>query len=521
MKRFWTFFPVLAVFLAVAAQAQITVQIGNNYGYTSLSPFYSYYPDFYFGQLVLASDMFANGAPAGGGKVRAIAWHVTYTYGPNNPIPGMKFRMGHTANTQTNVAVNSPDKTEVWTGDHFPQSQQWNYIFFDKAFEWNGSDNLWIEACYDDPNSAYYSRKYGYVTYQYMYPNYATQWYIGNTPGINYCQGPPNLWAYPYRPDIRLEICNAPASEVSFDAPALLYLPASLPIDYSVGRTEGSFTATVTFNFYTPSGQFVESQQIMVPIASNTVSGTFAYPMTNIAPGFYKLEVVVNTMDECNEMSDIVMKKAVMVLSPGSTPCEVWPGDVNTDGIVNYGDRKDLNQYIYHAAMSPVWLQGPARYRADVDVNPLTYLTWEAQYSVPWQTSDGCHMDTDGNGAVNNFDYIAIKMNWNRSAGDITPKSDNGTALTFELAQNYPNPFNPSTTIEYRIPERSDVHLQVLDLFGREVATLVNGEVDAGVHQLEFDAANLSTGQYFARVQMSGLESGMTYSKTIKMTLSK
>ena len=521
MKRMILLVPLLCMVLVLPSQAQITVQIGNNNSSTSVGPFYSYYPDYWFGQLIRATDMFANGAPVGGGKVRAVAWKVTYTYGPNNPIPGLNIRMGHTTTNQANGVINPADRQTVWVGDHMPQSYQWNYIYFDDVFEWNGSDNIWLEACYDDPNNAYYARKYGYTTYAYLPGQYLSQRYYSNNPSIDPCQTQPYRYIYYYRPDIRLEICNAPASQVSFDAPDLFYLPGSLPIDYSIGRTEGNFTATATFNFYTPDGQFVESQQIQVPIAANTQSGTFMYPMTNIAPGFYKLEVVFNSMDECNEMSDIVLKQAVMVLAPGSTPCEVWPGDVNRDDVVNYGDRRDLNQYIYEASMSPVWLQGPARYRADVDINPLTYLTWEAQYSVPWQTADGCHMDTDGNGTVNHFDYIAIKMNWNRATGAVSPKQDGGAALTFDMGQNYPNPFNPTTTLAYSVPERSEVRLQVFDMFGREVATLVDGAIEAGSHSANFDAAQLSSGQYIARVNMSGLETGLTFSKTIKMPLSQ
>jgi hypothetical protein len=232
--------------------------------------------------------------------------------------------------------------------------------------------------------------------------------------------------------------------------------------------------------------------------------------------------MVVNGLDECNEMSEFALNQSVMALAPGDIPCEVWPGDVNRDDIVNYGDRKDLNKYIFDAAMSSVWLQGPARYKSDFDVNPLTYLTWELQYSVPWATSNGCHMDTDGNGVVNNFDYIAIKMNWNRNVGIIAPKQDGpGSTFTFNLEQNYPNPFNPSTTLEYSVPERSEVNLVVFDLFGREVENLVDGEMESGSHSVNFNATNLSSGQYLARINMTGIESGLTFTRTVKMTLSK
>ena len=71
----------------------------------------------------------------------------------------------------------------------------------------------------------------------------------------------------------------------------------------------------------------------------------------------------------------------------------------------------------------------------------------------------------------------------------------------YYLHQNSPNPFNPSTTIEYELPKSSEVRLSVYDILGREVSVLVNDRRDAGVHEVKFDAAGLSSGVYFYRLQ--------------------
>jgi hypothetical protein len=69
------------------------------------------------------------------------------------------------------------------------------------------------------------------------------------------------------------------------------------------------------------------------------------------------------------------------------------------------------------------------------------------------------------------------------------------------LYQNYPNPFNPSTTIKFELPKASMVRLTVYDMLGREGVVIVNERRDAGVHEVKFDGAGLSSGVYLYRLQ--------------------
>jgi len=70
----------------------------------------------------------------------------------------------------------------------------------------------------------------------------------------------------------------------------------------------------------------------------------------------------------------------------------------------------------------------------------------------------------------------------------------------YELAQNYPNPFNPVTTIRFELKETGMTKLDVFDIAGRHVRTLLNGSVEAGAYDLRFDASALSSGVYFYRL---------------------
>ncbi|MBN1560629.1 PKD domain-containing protein [candidate division KSB1 bacterium] len=74
----------------------------------------------------------------------------------------------------------------------------------------------------------------------------------------------------------------------------------------------------------------------------------------------------------------------------------------------------------------------------------------------------------------------------------------------YKLRQNYPNPFNPMTTIRYSIPQSGHVELTVYDLLGKKVETLVNQVKPIGHHHVEFDAAELTSGVYYCRLQCNG-----------------
>jgi hypothetical protein len=76
----------------------------------------------------------------------------------------------------------------------------------------------------------------------------------------------------------------------------------------------------------------------------------------------------------------------------------------------------------------------------------------------------------------------------------MTPVAD------YSLAQNYPNPFNPTTNIKFRLPETSEVVIDVFNLLGQRIETVINRRMPAGTHIIQFDGSNLASGVYLYRI---------------------
>jgi hypothetical protein len=79
-----------------------------------------------------------------------------------------------------------------------------------------------------------------------------------------------------------------------------------------------------------------------------------------------------------------------------------------------------------------------------------------------------------------------------------------GVPERFHLTQNYPNPFNANTTIAYQLPAAGHVRLEVFDLLGHKVATLVDAEQTAGERSAHWEASQVASGIYLYRLTVGG-----------------
>jgi hypothetical protein len=88
--------------------------------------------------------------------------------------------------------------------------------------------------------------------------------------------------------------------------------------------------------------------------------------------------------------------------------------------------------------------------------------------------------------------------------GFITNVDDFSNNYNYDLFQNYPNPFNPSTKIRFSIPERLNVKLEILNILGQKIVTLLDTKLEKGIYEKEFNAERYRSGVYIYRLEAGG-----------------
>lgn len=153
--------------------------------------------------------------------------------------------------------------------------------------------------------------------------------------------------------------------------------------------------------------------------------------------------------------------------------------------------------------------------------NRPTLTLWNNRIYVAWDQLE----DTSASSGANNPDSADIQVHvsiYELTSGPSGVERDPGKELPTEysLEQNYPNPFNPTTSIPFSLPSKSFVSLKVFDALGREVSALVSGQLAAGTYTATWEAAGLSSGVYFCRLQASETSGGQgSFTETKKLIL--
>lgn len=148
---------------------------------------------------------------------------------------------------------------------------------------------------------------------------------------------------------------------------------------------------------------------------------------------------------------------------------------------------------------------------AGLEVGESADFVWNVRVSDGTDTID---VAQDYDSGTNTFTPLYYRITLERGMGT-SNEVDTGLPTSFDLKQNYPNPFNPTTKIAFDLPQASNVELNVYDMLGRKVATVVNERMNAGQHNVSFDASRLASGMYIYRI------SAGSFTSTRKMMLIK
>ena len=242
---------------------------------------------------------------------------------------------------------------------------------------------------------------------------------------------------------------------------------------------------------------------------------------TYSAPGTYQVRLIVT--DEYNS-SDTLTKEGYITVIPS-----VYPGDTDNNGVVNASDVLPLGVHFY--------LTGPQRSTVGYNWSP-------SSPDSPWDPIAATYADANGDGIINERDLFGIGVNWDTThttgsnkfvvdpsdselltlhkpaleklyqalGGDGEPTRQMKLLLErilgiehipdkFYLYQNYPNPFNPSTTIKFDLHDEEYVTLNIFDIGGKLVETLLENEYCiGGTHTFTLQADHLSNGLYFYQI---------------------
>jgi len=140
------------------------------------------------------------------------------------------------------------------------------------------------------------------------------------------------------------------------------------------------------------------------------------------------------------------------------------------------------------------------------DESELTVYHW-ADATTGWQLLGGT-VDTAENAIYASISETGVYAAFTTNIITGVEDDEHGDNLPyrFELSQNYPNPFNPVTTIEYSVPSRTDVTIEIFNVLGQKVRTLVNETKSAGSYRIEWSSTDesgrsVSTGVYLYRFQ--------------------
>lgn len=305
----------------------------------------------------------------------------------------------------------------------------------------------------------------------------------------------------------------------------------------------------ISYAMRVPDIDGVEGQQFFLSI-SDSRSSRRVFPITysllrytirgNIeASGFWELGSLTDTPINAVEkpIYGKFVKFDIIVDTDRGVITYYKNGEQLTDLLTSQPGVRTIGEYINGPASLTFGMGYALTPGMYIDIDDVSVIKYTSPYSwlnvtetdkaVKPGESESTMLRFSGNGLVPGVYKTLMKVRTNNDGGNsfevpieltvagTVSNEEDLVVEQFKLDQNYPNPFNPSTNITFNLPEASDVSLQVFDMLGRKVATLVNGKLNAGSHDINFDASSIASGMYIYTIQAGA------YKATKKMMLLK
>ncbi|MDP2038061.1 MAG: T9SS type A sorting domain-containing protein, partial [Ignavibacteria bacterium] len=260
--------------------------------------------------------------------------------------------------------------------------------------------------------------------------------------------------------------------EIHYDDLKIPYVPSKRVF---VAQNNAYFNPAKLVNFYKNWNDTVKTKDSVEVITGKKQYLTRKLTMADWINGLGKAVIDSLTNPKQWDYSKFVSVANNANLDPTFTDAGVVAHIDELIGYVNrIASRKLDNPWHYKLAFPPAW--------------PIPE-------NLAYTNSALVKGGTDGY-AVGDLNWFPTQKNqWIKT--DIQSDLSAAMPTQYSLEQNYPNPFNPTTNIKFSVPQQGKFAVRVFDLLGREVATLFNGVVNAGVHSVTFNGDKLSSGIFF------------------------
>ena len=407
---------------------------------------------------------------------------------------------------------------QPWTNTFIPSSDLPNnavYVFWDDLFPYNTTEGGEIAQYYDEANGRFIIEYYEVSQFTPL-TNRVTAQFVLYTQGVRPTITGDNEFEIHYQrfdydgpeedQDATLGIENGDGSEgmmVYFDGgsdPNQGVITAGTALRYTTGPILG--TGTLTGQITTIPATDVSSATLRLGALafSPLADGTFS--ITNVPAGQFRLGFEFDGYEDLlSEQFTIPVdgQANVEITSYRLDPPQSLEGEyVSAQNTVNLhwtaptwtdADREGGTRRLDALSNYTVLIGGRPPITGIAD----TFATYSPPNIGVYRFWVVANYDGGVSDSSNLVQFIVSEI----------VSADDRDALVpdkFYVSQNYPNPFNPNTTISFGLPVESNVKLDVFDVTGRRVQTLVNSRLAAGHHHVNFDAAGLGSGVYFYRV---------------------